>query len=232
MRTTVSMLTQYGAQYPMRKEYDPTPNLGYFLMDWWFAARPATVATWLRIHDEWEFYEATLQRLLHHRAPPWSHYVWPTHVHDVLKMTAQIRFRDVQALIARRVDQTLLKDGQPLRECPMAVFQPSDRSTTSSLLFSTVMTSPLPLPFKQASELADDFPPGLAPMASMCPNTMWSSVGEIAEPVLGPSALVCCNRSCAKVERRCPAAVRHALWNVTAPIVEGAIRQGRSLPLL
>ena len=63
----------------------------YFLMDWWFGARPDVVRSWIAISDRWEVYKRTLNRM---RIARWfSHYIWAIHVHDQLNLTDQVRFK-------------------------------------------------------------------------------------------------------------------------------------------
>ena len=80
-------VSQYGGLWGLQFKKE---DYYYFLMDWWFAARPSVVRTWLKISEQWERYRRRLMKL---RIARWfSHYVWAIHVHDHLNLTSSIRF--------------------------------------------------------------------------------------------------------------------------------------------
>merc|ERR1712113_167493 len=54
-------------------------NTKYFQMDWWFAAAPATAASWLNISLYWESYAQNNKQL--GIGNLWGHFIWAQHVH-------------------------------------------------------------------------------------------------------------------------------------------------------
>ena len=81
-------VTQYGGRWGLQFQ---KADHYYALMDWWFAAKPWAVKSFLDISHRWHLYKRRLMQL---RIARWfSHYVWAIHVHDFLNATADIRFR-------------------------------------------------------------------------------------------------------------------------------------------
>ena len=152
-------------------------SLGYYVMDWWFAAEPRVVASWMNIATSWDLYVALLkEHSLHHAL--FSHYVWPVHVHDVLNLTAQIRFADLQTGLARNA-HALLKRDKPLRDCPYTSLG-GEAVSQQELLDAPLSKSH----FDRAGLYFGYFPRRMAPFARMCPYI------QRQRPV------VCCNQSC------------------------------------
>ena len=73
-----------------RRPRNDSVNERYFVMDWWMAARPATLATWSLIDQRWSEYERRNGEL--GIGNTWAHFVWPQHIHDTLNASGQLRF--------------------------------------------------------------------------------------------------------------------------------------------
>ena len=100
-------------------DYLPKPKASELVvMDWWFAASSAVVESWRHIALNWShFYVPRAQEL---RIAPdsqdlWSHFAWALHLHEVLRMTAALRYLPVRTALARHAwSPTLAPQGCPL----------------------------------------------------------------------------------------------------------------------
>ena len=80
-------------------ELDEWVNRAFFTMDWWFAAAPSVVATWIDIDRHWEQYVRSLN--VRGIAQTWSHWAWPAHIHLFLNASAKVRFLHFANTIGR-----------------------------------------------------------------------------------------------------------------------------------
>ena len=204
---------QISHQWGMGRRQTAEVDLSYYVMDWWFAAEPAVVTSWLDIATQWDTYMSALSRRSLRGAALFSHYLWPIHVHDMLNLTAQIRFADMQTGLARNA-LSLLRKRQPLRDCPYADLNgeqlPPERSQQALLDLPESEAH-----YNGAGLYFGRFTRRTAPMARMCPFT------QQFEPI------VCCDQRCG--QKRCDAATQAGL-NGTLHIVERAAeRSGRTL---
>lgn len=102
---------------PSRQLAD-SDDMGYFVMDWWFAARPAVVESWHEISERWGWYRRRLAAL---RVYIWlSHAVWTIHIHDVLNASSAVRFA-VLRLNTVRTSYARLKM-EPGRRIPLGPY--------------------------------------------------------------------------------------------------------------
>ena len=175
-------VSQYGGQWGLQHQLQ---DYYYFLMDWWFVARPEVVRSWGGISDNWAFYRKRLQRL---RIARWfSHYVWAIHVHDALNMSNSVRFRSgvrvnlIRSAFSRlqmRADRTT-----PLGEfasdavgnCDTLIAAGTNATLASPELMQTPVHADTAL-----GRLFHGVAPRYAPMAEQC------AVARLPQPV------VCC----------------------------------------
>ena len=87
-------------------DVDETVNRAFFTMDWWFAAAPAVVATWMDIDRKWDEYVRALQMRHIHNA--WAHWAWAAHIHLFLNASASVRFLDLANNLGRFAFEDLL----------------------------------------------------------------------------------------------------------------------------
>ncbi|KAL1508103.1 hypothetical protein AB1Y20_007696 [Prymnesium parvum] len=199
-------------QWGMGRQQEAEADLGYYVMDWWFAAAPSVVLSWLDIATHWEKYMSALRARVKGGAV-FSHYVWPVHVHDMINQTASVRFADLQTALARNA-LGLLRKSLPLRDCPYATLNgapvPPHKSAQAMLDLPQREAD-----FDEAGLYFGRFSRRMAPMARMCPYTQQ------------PEPIVCCGQRCG--EMTCDAATRQGL-NATRRVVESvATRVGRML---
>jgi len=177
-------VTQYGGMWGLQYKKE---DWYYFLMDWWLAARPSVVRSWLDINTHWERYKRRLQKL---RIARWfSHYLWAIHVHDFLNATARVRFMPgVRVNLVRGSYLRLMKHhlGRPsalgeyvtdsVGNCETLVTAPSGGNRTISS--EALLASRVP----PQSVLGRFFAGRFAPMAEQC------ALARLPEPV------ICCGQ--------------------------------------
>jgi hypothetical protein len=159
-------VSQYGGRWGLQFKKE---DFYYFVMDWWFAARPDVVRSFLSISEDWPFYKRRLQRM---RIARWfSHYLWAIHLHDRLNLSTSIRF-----LPGVRVN--LVRSAFPRLVMPAGTTSPlgeyisdavgnceSLRTSTNQVLsFTELMRTPVP----RESLLGRMFEGKFAPMAEQC----------------------------------------------------------------
>ena len=74
-------------------------NRAYYTMDWWLAASPARVATWMDIATDWQKHVRALVK--RNIRLPWGHWVWSVHIHEFLNLTSEVRFHDFANALGR-----------------------------------------------------------------------------------------------------------------------------------
>ena len=198
-------------------------NHAYYLMDWWFAAPPAVVASWMDIALDFESHLNKLTTRLTTKGRKldyniFSHYLWPSHVHDFLNATALVRFADLQTALARTVVDLLLpaakgRQKKPLRDCPYVSLDSLGKKVTVD------QQTLLDQPFTDADLDRDGlfmrrYNRKTAPMAAMCPYS------RLQQP------LICCNQTCG--EQRCTRATNSSLFRDTKKIVVAVYRGPRT----
>jgi hypothetical protein len=178
-------------------------------MDWWFAAEPRVVSTWINIDRQWDVYLGLLKRRRLAGAALFSHYVWPLHVHDVLNMTAEMRFADLQTGLARNAYGLLRRD-KPLRDCPYASV--GGEAVSERALLDAPLDE---AKYDDEGLYFGHFPRRIAPLARMCPYTQRRT------------PIACCNQSCGP--QQCDEPTQKAL-RTTLHICASAAAGPRTLP--
>jgi hypothetical protein len=168
--------SQYGGQWGLEKKPD---DFYYFLMDWWFAARPAVVATWVEISSQWEWYKERMRRMLIWRY--FSHYIWAFHVHDVLNRTVDVRFRaGVRVNLIRNAYPRLHFRAGRLVPLGEYVTDATGKCATMVTLANVSIDSDglLRMPVDPPSPFGAGYAPRFLPMAEQCASA------RLAEPII------------------------------------------------
>ena len=178
------------------------------LMDWWFAARPEIVKSWIAISHDWNRYKRRLQQL---RIARWfSHYLWAIHVHDFLNATSAVRFKaGIRVNLVRfSYGRLRMAEGQrvPLGEyITDAIGNCDTLRTVDNRTISNAALLRTPVP--RGSALAQHFSISFMPMAEQC------ALARLADPV------VCCGEprrcgthSCSSDSHSQSAAANHRFW--------------------
>jgi hypothetical protein len=168
--------SQYGGQWGLEKKPD---DFYYFLMDWWFAARPAVVATWVEISSQWEWYKERMRRMLIWRY--FSHYIWAFHVHDVLNRTVDVRFRaGVRVNLIRNAYPRLHFRAGRLVPLGEYVTDATGKCATMVTLANVSIDSDglLRMPVDPTSPFGAGYAPRFLPMAEQCASA------RLAEPII------------------------------------------------
>ncbi|KAL1496879.1 hypothetical protein AB1Y20_014460 [Prymnesium parvum] len=168
-------MSQYSGGSPRTVQED----VGYFLMDWWFAAPPEVAASWVRIDREWATVNARLAALRARRS--FSHYVWPILVHDLLNATRDVRFKaGVRANLLRSVFIRLRSRSSPSALGEYVTDPVGNCDALHSNGRDVSAAALLRAPVAADSPLHQLFGPRFEAMAQQC------AVARLAEP------LVCC----------------------------------------
>ena len=148
-------------------------------MDWWFAARPAVVATWVEISSQWEWYKERMRRMLIWRY--FSHYIWAFHVHDVLNRTVDVRFRaGVRVNLIRNAYPRLHFRAGRLVPLGEYVTDATGKCATMVTLANVSIDSDglLRMPVDPTSPFGAGYAPRFLPMAEQCASA------RLAEPII------------------------------------------------
>lgn len=195
-------------------------DMGFFLLDWWFAAPPEVAAGWINIHTRWPEYLAQMRRLrLGGIGTSFSHYVWPVHIHVIANLSARVRFADLQVELGRN-SLTALAHGQPLRDCPYISVGKQAVGSQQALLDKPLLEEAFTRVEGHEERLyLGVFTQKIAPMSRMCPYLQLDSQLLRNEPI------VCCGGRCGK--QRCDASTNATLFNTTLQLLWKAARGSR-----
>ena len=181
--------SQYGGQWGLERKPD---DFYYFVMDWWVAARPSVVASWMDISHRWVWYAERMKRMMLWRF--FSHYVWAFHVHDALNRTADVRFKaGVRVLLVRAAYTRLNLGADRLRQWHLGEYQTDAVGNCGRMLAynnaSVASDELLRTPVARTSPFGAGYAPHFAVMAEQCASA------RLAEPI------ICCgakDRHCGK----------------------------------
>ena len=207
---------------PPSRRLAEAEDLAYFVMDWWFAARPDVVATWHAISERWWlFYRRRLQSL---GVYTWaSHAVWAIHVHDALNLSTRVRFTLLRVNTVR-TSYARLRTGSrfaalgpfvtdPIGHCPVL-----HTLTNASVSTTALLSAALPAD----SDLVRRLTPRFATMARACAAASLPPAKQVVccgEPLDGR---LCGRQLCNETEASAEANMR--FWQAG----EGAVRHFRA----